>query len=274
VVDVGAAPGSPLLINEVQAENRAGDVDEAGEFEDWVELINTSSTAINLSGFYLSDEIGSRRKWAFPSNATVPAGGFLRIWCDDEPGEGPLHASFKLSADGEWIGLFGPDANGNPLIDGFAFGEQRADLSFGRVPDGWTRTGPYYLWTPSGNAPTFGPGRDSQRYDSRRNGSSVDFDLKFSGSGAVGSIASLDFEGGTPFGSVFAMMSINPSELLIPGVGPLLIEPTTYAWFLLGLDASGNASLPIPVFPFLAGIRLYFQGISQDMSNGLAVQFR
>ena len=60
----------------------------------------------------------------------------MLVWCDNDPEEGPLHADFRLSGDGEEIGLFGRLAAGNPVIDSYVFGAQTPDISEGRETDG------------------------------------------------------------------------------------------------------------------------------------------
>jgi hypothetical protein len=111
--------------------------DPAGDYDDWIEIYNFSDIPFDLAGMYLSDNPDDPTKWRFPSGypsqTTVPAGGFVIIWADDESSEGPLHTNFKLSADGEYILL--SDANEN-LIDSITFGPQTANISYGRYPDG------------------------------------------------------------------------------------------------------------------------------------------
>ncbi len=46
-----------------------------------------------------------------------------------------LHASFKLSADGEALFLADTDANLNVILDSVVFGGQETDRSYGRVVD-------------------------------------------------------------------------------------------------------------------------------------------
>lgn len=74
-----------------------------------------------------------------PLAAGVPSleiqpGQHILIWADGEEDQGPTHAGFKLSADGESIALF--DADGRTLIDAVHFGRQDEDVSYGRSPDG------------------------------------------------------------------------------------------------------------------------------------------
>ncbi len=131
-----------LYINEFMAKNNAGIQDEAGQFEDWLELYNPGPEDVELGGLFLTDDLLITTKWALPSQ-TLPAGGFLLVWCDNDTGDGPLHASFKLSADGEEIGLFGRLAAGNELIDSHQFGAQLDNISESRELDGsdiWVST--------------------------------------------------------------------------------------------------------------------------------------
>ena len=58
---------------------------------------------------------------------------FLLLWADDEEDEGNDHCNFKLSADGEYLGIFNSNAE---IIDEYSFGSQETDRSEGRIPDG------------------------------------------------------------------------------------------------------------------------------------------
>ena len=58
------------------------------------------------------------------------------IWADGDATQGPRHASFRLGASGEEVGVFDRLRNGNVLIDWVVFGPQEPDASLGRVPDG------------------------------------------------------------------------------------------------------------------------------------------
>jgi len=73
---------------------------------------------------------------SLPSLAPIilAPGGYALFWADDDPGQGPFHAGFKLSRSGEDLALF--DSDGQTLIDGVSFGSQQEDISFGRSVDG------------------------------------------------------------------------------------------------------------------------------------------
>jgi hypothetical protein len=132
--------GISLVINEFVASNNnaSGIKDPQGEYDDWIEIYNFGDTSINLAGMYLTDNLDNPMKWqipyGYPSQTTVPAHGFILFWADNDIGDGPLHADFKLDASGEEIGLFATD--GSTLIDGITFGEQATNISYGRYPDG------------------------------------------------------------------------------------------------------------------------------------------
>jgi hypothetical protein len=49
-------PTNGVVINEVLASNVSGAQDEAGDFEDWVELYNNNNFDVSLSGYHLSDD--------------------------------------------------------------------------------------------------------------------------------------------------------------------------------------------------------------------------
>ena len=132
---VGYAPPT-VLVNEFLADNESVNQDEAGEYDDWVELYNGSAVTVMLDGMYLTDDLGEPAKWQFPAGTTIPPGGYLLVWCDNDTGQGPLHASFKLNRDGEEIGLFADDTHGNVPLDSVVFGPQQDDVSYGRWPDG------------------------------------------------------------------------------------------------------------------------------------------
>jgi len=128
-----------LVINELMASNtnKSGITDPQGDYDDWIEIYNCSQTAVDIGGMYLTDDSEDLDKWKIPDNSpsetTIPANGYLLIWADGETGNGPLHAGFNLSRNGEQIGLVASD--GSTIIDSITFDEQVADISYGRYPD-------------------------------------------------------------------------------------------------------------------------------------------
>ena len=146
-----------ITINEVMASNGSTNTDpDYGANADWIELYNAGQTDVSLGGWSITDNLGKPQKYILPE-VSVKAGGYLLIWCDDN-GTG-LHASFKLSADGEEVGLF--DADGN-MVDSMSFGPQYGDISFGRSIDNSQLT--VFFMTP-----TPGAANTTQGYTGRSN---------------------------------------------------------------------------------------------------------
>jgi hypothetical protein len=136
---VGYEPPA-VFINEFLADNTSVNRDEAGEYDDWVELYNASAVTATLDGMVLTDDVAALMAasagWQFPVNSAIPPGGHLLVWCDRDLGQGPLHADFKLDRDGEEIGLFDSTAHGLIPLDWIVFGSQQGNVSYGRRPDG------------------------------------------------------------------------------------------------------------------------------------------
>jgi len=131
------AAETTLVINELMASNNTTIQDQQGQYDDWIEIYNYGADAIDIGGMYLTDNLSDTTKWRIPANnpadTTIPAGGFLLIWADNDTTDAGLHANFKLSAGGEEIGLF--ESDGVTQIDSVTFGEQAGDISYGRLPD-------------------------------------------------------------------------------------------------------------------------------------------
>ena len=136
-IPLDSADGSSVIINEVLAANTRTFADPQGEFDDYIELRNTSDAPVNLSGLYLTDSKSRLRKWRFPVGTEIPGGGYLIVWADEDGKATPgYHASFKLSQKGESVYLVDSDRNGNVVLDSLKFPAQRADVAFGRRDSG------------------------------------------------------------------------------------------------------------------------------------------
>jgi spore coat protein CotH len=137
-----AASETPVVFNELMADNETITADPQGEYEDWIELRNVTDQPVSLAGRYLSDEAGNARKWRFPDSTTIPANGYLIVWADEDTTASPgLHASFQLGKSGETVYLTDTDANLNQILDMVTYGPQTADVSYGRSaadPNVWT----------------------------------------------------------------------------------------------------------------------------------------
>ncbi len=132
------ASGQVLYINEFMASNTKTLTDEYAEYDDWVEIYNPGDTGVDLGGMYLTDDLTNLTKCRIPTTdpggTTIDPHGFMIFWFDDKPAQGVRHINTKLSGSGEQIGLVAAD--GATIIDSITFGQQTADVSQGRKPDG------------------------------------------------------------------------------------------------------------------------------------------
>ncbi len=146
IYQVASAPRADnevVVINEFMASNETALMDETGDYDDWIELYNPSDNTVTLDGYYLTDKTDNLTKWAFPAGTTIPAHSYLIVWADEDGGDGPLHANFKLSASGETLVLLNPNQE---VVDEVTFGTQVTDQSFARVPNG---TGDFVIQPPT-----------------------------------------------------------------------------------------------------------------------------
>lgn len=131
-------PLPQLFVNEFMASQTTCCPDDDGgidEFDDWIEIYNASGSTVDLSGMYLSDDLNDPFKSKIPNGVTIPAGGFLLFWADEQGSQGPLHMNFKLSKSGEAVGLFYIDGR---KIDDKTFTDQDDNKSFELSVDGGT----------------------------------------------------------------------------------------------------------------------------------------
>jgi len=136
-LDKIAANTTPVVINGIMASNQTTAADPQGDYDDWVELLNVSDAAVDISGWCLSDREDDIRKWQFPEGSIIEAGEHMIVWTDSDDGDEPgLHTNFKLSRDGETVILADSDDNGNAIRDKVVFDQLEEDCTYCRYPDG------------------------------------------------------------------------------------------------------------------------------------------
>jgi len=123
-----------VVINEYSCSNLTSFTDNFGGYEDWVELYNAGSTAVNLAGYHLSDKKTNPGKWTI-GTANIPAGGFLRIWASERNiTTGTLHTNFKLTqCKPDIIMLSDPT---NTILDSMTLKRTQLGHSRGRTTNG------------------------------------------------------------------------------------------------------------------------------------------
>ena len=140
-------PGpSTLRLTEVMASNDGAYLDEEGEAEDFVELLNTGSDVIDLSDFSLSDSVQRDR---LPSLLLEP-GGIVVLFADDQVEQGERHLPFKLSAGGESLTLRYYGDSGHRVVDEVRWEGLEPNEALARFDgsDDWVRC----TWASAGRA--------------------------------------------------------------------------------------------------------------------------
>jgi len=84
----------PVKINEFMSENAVCLVDEDGDRPGWVELYNSSSSAVSLREYYLSDDPADLLKWQLPE-AELGAGEYVVIYLSGKDRD--YHTSFGVA---------------------------------------------------------------------------------------------------------------------------------------------------------------------------------
>ncbi len=139
-----------MRINEVVSRNEGVWVDEAGETDDYLELINTGTAAVDLGRYQLSD---SSHAVALPSLTLAP-NEIVLLWADSQPEQGARHLGLKIDGDGEALTLL----REGDVADRVTVPALAAHHAYVRIPDG---VGPFSDcgWaTPSReNGPRCGP---------------------------------------------------------------------------------------------------------------------
>lgn len=118
-----------IRINEIVSANSTSLQDAYGNYSDWIEIKNYSNQAVNLQGYFLSDNPSNPLKWAFP-NVDINANAYLIVFASEDSNIGDeLHANFKLSKEGEVISLYNEFGVLIDRIDSVAL---TRDISYGR----------------------------------------------------------------------------------------------------------------------------------------------
>ena len=130
-----------VTVNEVMADasKASGDLHPAtGKAEDWFELFNGGSAAVDLSGYWVVDSQPDNA-CAIPAGVVLQPGACLRVWTGSEltvgvNADGSVNATFGLGKSGDAVALQTPDRGTE--LDRVTFGAQNTNVSQGRWPNG------------------------------------------------------------------------------------------------------------------------------------------
>lgn len=133
------AMAQSLVINEVMSSNNLSITDEDGDTPDWVELLNTSETPINLSGFILADSSTLTSPWTFPEMQLSSGEHLLLFASDKDRRELPLHWETIIDWGDPWNYLV-PDASTpenwfTPDFDDSSWGSGASGFGYGDDDD-------------------------------------------------------------------------------------------------------------------------------------------
>ncbi len=128
---------TPVKINEISASNSIY-INDHYKKNDWIELYNTTSEAIDVAGMYVSDKLNKPQKWQIPSTdvavrTIIDPHGYLIIWADKLAPISQLHSSFKLAAEGGEVLITAADQSWS---DTLCYTIHNGDQSVGLYPDG------------------------------------------------------------------------------------------------------------------------------------------
>ena len=138
-----------LFLNELSGAAQSGYLDEFGEYEDWIELYNQGGQEVNFGGLYLTDDgddpTKSRIRQNSPDSTSIQSGGYKVLFADGTPDQGILHTDFRISADGEELGLVQLVGLDTIWLDHVVFGALSQGNSLSRINDGgalWVQQAP------------------------------------------------------------------------------------------------------------------------------------
>ncbi len=136
IAAVSTRGADDVVVTEIAASNSTILADEDGQYPDWIELFNAGSSAVNLDGWYLTDEKLELTKWPFPA-VTMPAKSFLIVFASDKDRRtagGELHANFRLARAGGFVALVKPSKEIAWSFDPYP--EQTTDFTYGLSQNG------------------------------------------------------------------------------------------------------------------------------------------
>jgi hypothetical protein len=156
------ASGGDVRISEFMARNQDGLRDQDGDTSDWIELHNASPIAIDLGGWFLTDDKLNLTKFRIPNGTFLGPNSYLIIFASDKTGTGytnppaPIHTGFALNSGPAYLGLVSPATN---IISQFdPYPGQVPDVSYGRDRILTNQLGFYVSPTPGAQNNTSGPG--------------------------------------------------------------------------------------------------------------------
>jgi len=138
---VNAKEITNIRINEILTNNTSSCIDEYGNHSPWIEIVNTDYHAINIGGYYLTNNINNPKKYWIPTGdprTIIAIRNYILFYGNGNSDEGVFHTNFNLN-NTNFLALFSSD--GKTLIDSITFPKGlKENISYARInadSDSW-----------------------------------------------------------------------------------------------------------------------------------------
>ncbi|HXJ74494.1 MAG TPA: lamin tail domain-containing protein, partial [Candidatus Dormibacteraeota bacterium] len=134
---LNGTPGAPdpavsipaIVINEISTHNAPPNFDA-------IELYNPTAAAVNVGGWYLTDEFDTPKKYRIPDGTSIPANGYFVFYATNQANPAlAFGRAFGLGSGGGEVYLYSANpatSNLTGYAQGFDFGAQASGVTFGR----------------------------------------------------------------------------------------------------------------------------------------------
>jgi len=112
---------SGIVINEILPSPEGAD-----ETNEWIEIYNSNSFDVDLTGWKINDTIGTASNYIFPKNTKILANGFLILKRTD--------TKIILNNDTDGLNLLTPDSN---VVDSVLYNKAPQNQSYNKTVSGW-----------------------------------------------------------------------------------------------------------------------------------------
>jgi len=113
---------SGVVINEILPSPEGADSEK-----EWIEIFNQNISEIDLSGWKISDAVGSTKTYVFPENTKILPKGFLVL---SRPTTGIV-----LNNEGDELRFFSPDGK---IMDSVSYEKAAQEESYARIDSSWS----------------------------------------------------------------------------------------------------------------------------------------
>lgn len=144
--NVGNVQISGIYINELLARNSQTYLNDIGEYDDWIEIYNSTNKSIDLGGLYFSDNASNPLKYKLPfgnPELIMEPKSYKMLFPTARPEEGVRHLDFQLAGGGEHVSMSQIYMGETRIIDSVTYPSISTDMAYARMWDGgrvWDRT--------------------------------------------------------------------------------------------------------------------------------------